>query len=118
MLQREFDKLLDNIIEETKRTLANKADEYASSKDRLHNFKFAAKLESTCPEKALRGMMTKHVVSVYDMIDAVNRGKVFPPEYAGEKLGDMRNYCILLEALLLERWEGSLEKSAEELGLT
>lgn len=98
---REFDKLVDARIEKIRNTLLVKAKEYAGPVDRLYNFKRAAEIERTTPERALAGMWVKHVVSVLDMIEHAEI--VHSESYVDEKIGDSVNYLILLEALLAER---------------
>ena len=78
-----------------------KADEYATD-DRLHNFKVAAELQNCTPIKALAGMMCKHTVSVYDLVNDVENGKTVPIELWNEKIGDSINYLLLLTALIEE----------------
>ena len=70
--------------------------------DRLHNFKVAGKLQKCTPVKALGGMMAKHTVSVYDLIDDYEQGKAISKEMWAEKIGDSINYLLLLTALLEE----------------
>jgi hypothetical protein len=103
MTYEDFDRLVEGLLNDSRQTLTKKAAEYATDVDRLHNFKQAAALENSTPEKALRGMLTKHIVSVYDMITQVESGKLFPLPLWREKCGDVRNYMILLEALVMER---------------
>ena len=43
--------------------------------------------------QALVGMMTKHTVSVYDM---VNGGQAYASDKWDEKIGDLINYLLLL----------------------
>ena len=95
----DFDIILQQRIDSIKSTLANKAKEYAIS-DRLYNFKRAAEILRTSPEKALCGMFIKHFVSVMDLIE----GSIPSTEYLiNEKIGDAINYLILLEAILKEK---------------
>lgn len=48
--------------------LAHKKKEYTGDNlDRLSAFKIAAALQNCDPKAALAGMMSKHVVSLYDM---------------------------------------------------
>jgi len=97
MNQIEFDALLDERIKKITNTLKLKSSEYAFNNDRLYNFKVAAQLAGKAPTKALWGMAMKHLVSVIDLINGNlenNRHNV------DEKLGDMINYLILLEAVL------------------
>jgi hypothetical protein len=85
---------LNNIIS----ILESKATEYASV-DRLYNFKRAARIEETTTSKALWGMATKHLVSVIDMVE----DRIPTTEYlVNEKIGDLINYLILLEAVFKE----------------
>ena len=120
----DFDKMVEQRIKLTKDVLMSKSAEYSTKEDKLHNFKRAAKVAGCSPEQALLGMYLKHLVSVLDMIEAVNlldkeaSGKSVTPEEVNkinktvkftkelieEKIGDSINYHILLEALLKERF--------------
>ena len=112
MTEERFNKLVDEIIERTRQTLQTKGREYARG-DRLSNFKKAGHLQDTTPEKALGGMLAKHVVSLYDMLNDAGRGLHHPITLWQEKLQDIINYCILLEALLYEGYE-HLQKGGEK----
>ena len=97
MIQTDFDGMLDERLKKIKDTLSLKASGYAFNSDRLHNFKVAGQISDQPPTKALWGMAMKHLVSITDLIEGRlenNRGNV------DEKIGDMINYLILLEALL------------------
>ena len=98
----DFNAIIREQIDRCENTLCKKAEEYATE-DRLHNFKAAAGLQSCLPTTALAGMMCKHTVSVYDMINDVESGKDFPLELWDEKIGDSINYLLLLSALVRER---------------
>lgn len=101
-----FDLWLEEIINHMKSTLQSKAKDYADLEkdDRMHNFKRAALQRNTTPETALFGMLIKHWVSLLDLLDGIDSGKPCPSkEYVREKLGDLRNYLVLLEVLLHER---------------
>lgn len=114
-----FNRVLNRRIELTKSVLASKNKEYASSSDKLHNFKRAGRMLGCTPEKALIGMWTKHIISLLDIVDEIEykcNGEpdclpVFEDdteEYIGtieEKIGDAINYLILLEAMIKERYE-------------
>ncbi len=98
----DFNAIIREQIDRCENTLCKKAEEYATE-DRLHNFKVAAGLQDCLPTTALAGMMCKHTVSVYDMINDVESGKDFPLELWDEKIGDSINYLLLLSALVRER---------------
>lgn len=101
MRTEQFEEVINNRIETCKSVLCSKAEEYATD-DRLHNFKVAGKLQKCTPVKALGGMMAKHTVSVYDLIDNYEQGKAISKEMWVEKIGDSINYLLLLTALLEE----------------
>lgn len=97
MKPREFEELLAERLKKITETLGQKAKEYESHSDRLHNFKVAARLSDTTPKEALWGMAMKHLVSITDLVSGQlenTRGNI------DEKIGDMINYLILLEAVL------------------
>lgn len=96
-----FNQHLQHMQEVSVETLLNKAKEYATDGDRLHNFKVAADVQGISPTAALAGMMAKHTVSVYDMIGT---GDVYPLELWEEKIKDSINYLFLLWALLHEEY--------------
>lgn len=94
-----FESILENRLLKISGVLGHKAKEYALGGDRLHNFKTAAALLQTTQAKALWGIAAKHLVSVADLVE----GRLPPTEYfVNEKIGDLINYLILLEAVLLE----------------
>lgn len=94
----EFDQFLEETFESTRKVLASKGEEYAGdSSSRFHNFEIAAALNRELPEEALWGFVTKHIVSLSDM--------VVIPEHAtlaawDEKIGDVINYMILLKGMV------------------
>ena len=103
MTDNQFQEILEKRLKDTKEILSNKAREYATSEDRLHNFKRAGELLRCTPEDALLGMQAKHIISIIDLVDSLNHNYLPLKEYIEEKIGDAINYFILLEALLIER---------------
>lgn len=110
MVTKTFNKVISKRLDLCLNTLCKKANEYATT-DRLHNFKVAAKLQDCTPVKALGGMMSKHTVSVYDLINDHEAGKPIPIEMWYEKIGDSINYLLLLTALVEEYNEIEEEKT-------
>jgi hypothetical protein len=106
MTPQNFDKLVERRVELIKSVLKSKAGEYAFSGDRLHNFVRAADMLGTTKEKALVGMWTKHIVSVLDIVDS---GATPTKAMIEEKLGDLINYAILLEACYADRMAENIE---------
>lgn len=101
MTSETFNKAIADRIDQCTNVLITKAAEYATE-DRLHNFKVAAEMQGCTPIKALAGMMAKHTVSIYDLVNDVEKGKNISLELWDEKIGDHINYLLLLHALLRE----------------
>ena len=109
--------MLEERIKKTRAVLDSKNKEYASDIDKLHNFRRASGMLQCSPEYALVGMWTKHIISLLDIVDKINKADiemgnnfVCKPDdvtipLVEEKIGDAINYLILLEALIKERYE-------------
>ena len=100
MTNKKFEELVEEQFTICNQLLCNKSQEYDFGKDRLHSFKVAAELLKTTPEEALLGYLTKHIMSIYDMIPEVNN---FSFDKFMEKITDTINYLLLLKGLLYER---------------
>jgi hypothetical protein len=99
MTDETFNKIVSERVKKIQTVLSAKSKQYALDGDRLHNFKVAARLLKTTPEQALWGIAVKHLVSVEDLV----MGRLAPTqETVDEKIGDMINYLVLLEAVLTE----------------
>lgn len=94
-----FAKLVKARCKKIVSSLVTKQREYASGSDCLHNFKRAAELRRCSPKQALFGMLTKHLVSLVDMVES---DTPYTLDIWNEKLGDSINYLILLEAIVIE----------------
>jgi hypothetical protein len=96
-----FENILDAQIKRVQDVLVAKAAEYANE-DVLANFKKAAHLRGVGLPQAVLGMMVKHTVSVFDMVES---GKPFDLDLWDEKITDHINYLILIRAALVENAE-------------
>lgn len=92
-----FDEVFETTVESSRKVLVTKAGEYAAGNDRLHNFKKAAALIGCTPDQALWGFLTKHLVSLSDMVES---DEDYSYERWDEKIGDSINYLILLRAVV------------------
>lgn len=106
---KQFEEVLERQFKMTWAVLGDKAKEYADDTDRLRNFKIAASLQGSTPRQALGGMLAKHLVSVYDLINDV---ECAPTHIWDEKLTDALNYLLLLRALTVEELEATSKQSA------
>lgn len=104
MTREEFSKKVEKRINLVRQTLLTKHKEYAKDDNVFRNFDEAAggfSLHSTSAE-VLWSYMTKHLVSIKDI---VVDNKPVKPEVVSEKIGDVINYLILLEAMLNQQSE-------------
>ena len=114
---KEFDKLVENRCAKIRRTLVEKAKEYARDPDdRLSHFKRSARLSYTkkTPEQALWDMAHKHYVAIADMLEDLDRDMAPETATVDEKIGDLINYLVLLEGLFMERIAPSWANKIDE----
>lgn len=100
----EFNKLLNQRLLLTQQLLKKKGEEYASDKNRLHNFDEGSRITGKPPTDVLDGFMLKHYISYRDMLSAINDGKRFDLKYIEEKFGDIIVYFILQEIMIKNRY--------------
>lgn len=104
----EFQRIFEDQITRCRDVLVERAGQYASDTDRLHNFKTASYIAGITPQSALAGMMAKHTVSVYDLCRGDTLANI---EIWNEKLTDHINYLILLKALVVEGLNEKLRRN-------
>lgn len=99
MNNKDFETVVGQQLDHCRDLLILKGKEYSTEEDKLHNFKIAAEMQGITQKQALGGMMAKHTVSIYDMIQSVND---FPLIKWDEKITDHINYLLLLRGILVE----------------
>ena len=95
-----FKTIITQMQEDSLATLLEKNSGYSNA-DPLHNFRQAAKLKGETTLKAIGGMMAKHTVSIYDLINKASEEYV-PEEVWFEKIQDHMNYLLFLWAAVEE----------------
>lgn len=103
MTHERFEQVVNDRLTKCLTLMCAKSDEYATD-DKLHNFKVAAELQNCTPLTALAGMMAKHTVSVYDLINDYEDCAPIDKAMWDEKIGDHINYLLLLTALIDEAY--------------
>jgi hypothetical protein len=103
MTQEEFGKTFESRVDSCRRILISKNTEYARGGDKLSNFKKAGGMLGKHPAIALQGMMSKHQISIVDMINDFELGITHPQKQWDEKLNDALNYLFLLDALIKDK---------------
>ena len=93
-----YKEAIEEIFKKCQELLLTKHDEYASEQNPYHNFDVAGELTGDGPYKALAGMMVKHTVSIYDMIENPH---IHSKEKWDEKIMDHINYLAILRAMVV-----------------
>jgi hypothetical protein len=96
-----FERLFDRRCTLCYTVLTEKNLEYAPGDDRLQNFKEGALFLESSPVLYAFGLMTKHLVALKDRVVKGDTNTI-TQTYVDEKIGDIINYLILIEALLTE----------------
>lgn len=98
-----FNDCIDNRLNECKELLTVKSVEYRRNNNPYHNFNVGAKFTGESSEKVLYGFLLKHLISLQDIVNDVNEGKLPSKEIIAAKVSDIINYMLILEALIEER---------------
>lgn len=99
MTHDEFTALLETHFQEMRHIGQGKGREYASTDDRLSNFKEIARTCGVSPITVLYIYMEKHMRSIASY---VRHGQVFSNEPISGRIRDAQLYLSLLDALILD----------------
>ncbi|HML73331.1 MAG TPA: hypothetical protein PKB02_02425 [Anaerohalosphaeraceae bacterium] len=98
----DFNVCVEEQLQRVYATLVQKAGEYAHG-DRLSNFKRPADMMRMTPEKVLIGYWMKHITSILDFVDELDKGVLRSEDIWAEKITDAQAYLCLLKAFIRER---------------
>ena len=110
MTREEFNKLLDELDDNSVETLKKKNEKYSLGGDPIHNFTSGADIMGDTPAKTCWGYMTKHLVALRDMVD---RDDFSDREDFLEKCQDTINYIRFLWVLGNEKLTNDFEVDNE-----
>ena len=94
----EYD-IMEQQLAKCKTLLTSKNKEYSNEKSIIHNFDMASLLMGNLSVQALGGMMVKHTVSIYDMIQTYGLSDIDIDKW-DEKITDHINYLLLLKVII------------------
>lgn len=106
MTSTEFAEIVKQSITRTIKTMDKKRSEYSNEQDVFANFNKSAHYLGTDNVGAAWCFMVKHLTSLQDICLA--RGD-HSPELIREKLGDIHNYLWLIEAMLEEKQNETIQ---------
>lgn len=100
MRNKEFLDLVAELHKKDVEMLNRKQSEYSMDELPRHsNFYRAGQAQGIPPSQALLSMAMKHILALCDMVKSPMN---FPQENWHERCMDIRNYCFLLETLLID----------------
>ncbi|MDD5053447.1 MAG: hypothetical protein PHO27_12000 [Sulfuricurvum sp.] len=94
---KEFEQLFERRVKMSRHTLIQKAKEYATEEDRLHNFKVGSARLNCLPSQYALSLVTKQIECIYDVLLS---GEQITQALIDEKFGDCINYLMLIEGCL------------------
>lgn len=94
--------IIENRLANTRHIMIVKGREYQRNDDKLHVFRRAAEMQRSNMPRVLHGMVQKHLVSYYDMLDDIDNGKKIDLSVVDEKIGDIIVYMHLQEVAIKE----------------
>jgi protein tyrosine/serine phosphatase len=98
-----FDQVVEETLNELRKLLIIKGNEYLRNGNVYHNFEEGAKISGLSREKVLDGFLLKHEISIKDMTNDLDNGIVPSIEKITEKFNDNLIYLLIKKAMLIER---------------
>ncbi len=106
LTDKELESLIQERIERCKEVLFKKSEEYSSESDRMRNFNTAGRMLGIPPYKVAFMYMMKHFESVYEIV--INDQPASPTLWE-EKITDLINYLLLIDAMWRKSYEDTLD---------
>jgi hypothetical protein len=105
MKQDKFDEIVKQTLNQASEVLLVKAKEYVRNDNPMHNFDEGARKKGIIREKVIDGFALKHEISIDDIVNDIESGKLPSYDMVNEKFGDAINYLILKKASILDRMD-------------
>ena len=103
MTEEQFNKVIEDTLDEIRETLVVKSKEYRRNNNPFHNFEEGSRKSGLSREKVLDGMLLKHEISIADMTNDLDKGIIPKIETVNEKFGDNIIYLLLKKAMIVDR---------------
>lgn len=112
MNSQEFEEVVDSTLQKVRDLLIQKGAEYVPEGEpsRFHNFETAAAFNHQLSTEALWGFLTKHLVSLSDMVKTESSNASMMKW--DEKINDAIVYFLLLKGIVVENDELAAKKQA------
>lgn len=115
MTEQEFEKVVDETLQQLKDTLIVKGKEYRRNQNPFHNFDQGARKKNQIREKIIDGFSLKHEISIDDMVNDIEKHLLPEEETVQEKFNDLLIYTVIKKASILDKVRES-KKSISDHG--
>ena len=109
MTEKRFDEVVDVFLNSIRETLLIKGKEYRRNNNPFHNFDIGSQRSGLSREKVLDGFLLKHEISIADITNDIDEGKLPKISTLNEKFGDNVIYLILKMASIIDKIESKDE---------
>ena len=113
MNNQEFTNIFNDTMMALEQLVEHKGSQYATTRDRLHNFNMAGKILGISTLQACQGMWMKQLVSLFDEINKLPVEKPWSQDRCDEVINDLLVYLILTKAIFY-RENGWMPESLSE----
>jgi hypothetical protein len=103
--EQEFEKRVNDTLEKIKLLLITKGKEYRRENNPFHNFERGSLMTNEPREKVLKGFLLKHIISVDDIINDLDKGVLPQEAKVEEKYNDILVYYLIQKCMILDRLE-------------
>lgn len=103
MTNSDFQKVVQCILKEVLRKIQVKGKEYSRTDNRFHNFIQGGLIYDITKEQYLLYLMSKHTISIDDMVKDLEVQRFSDSKQWLEKITDVITYLMLLYAMQIER---------------
>lgn len=103
MTEEQFNKVIEDTLNEIRNTLIVKGKEYRRNSNVFHNFEQGSSRSGLSKEKVLDGFLLKHEISIADMTNDLDKGIIPKVETVNEKFGDNIIYLLIKKAMIIDR---------------
>ena len=105
MTEKRFDEVVDIFLNSIRETLLVKGKEYRRNNNPFHNFDVGSQRSGLIREKVLDGFLLKHEISIADITNDLDKGKLPTIATLDEKFGDNVIYLILKMTSIIDKIE-------------
>ena len=105
MTEQRFEQIIEETLQQIREVLIIKGKEYRRNNNPFHNFDVGSQRSGLIREKVLDGFLLKHEISIADITNDIEQGKLPSIATIDEKFGDNLIYLLIKKASIIDRIE-------------